>query len=315
MSTQLKYSVLLVDDDISTIKLMANLLTNEFNVSFATSALTSIRLAQKKPQPDVILLDVLMPDIDGYEVCRRLKKESSTQGIPVIFFSSLNEPKQQELGFNYGAVDYIEKQIEFPLLRARLITQAKLRQHICHLENLAAIDPLTSCANRRKFEEVLSAEWKLAGRNTTPVSMLMVDVDNFKSYNDNYGHVKGDECLVLVAKILNKVLSRPTDLVARYGGEEFAIILPNTNNSGAIHLAKKVLTALANANILHEFSDIAHFVTVSIGVTTMSDIDVNAPTNSLALQADSALYEAKNSGKFKLVNFTNAFTKSFHSPH
>ena len=315
MSTQLKYSVLVVDDDISTIKLMADSLTNEFNVSFTTSALNSIKLAQKKPQPDVILLDVLMPDINGYEVCKRLKQESSTQDIPVIFFSSLNEPKQQELGFNYGAVDYIEKQIELPLLRARLITQAKLRQHICHLENLATIEPLTSCANRRKFEEVLSAEWRLAERNTTPMSMLMIDVDNFKSYNDNYGHVKGDECLVLIAKMLIKVLARPTDLVARYGGEEFAIILPNTKSGGAIHIAKKILTALVNANIPHEFSDVADFVTVSIGVTTMSDIDATVPSKNLTLQADSALYEAKNSGKFKLVNFTKELTSYAHPQH
>ena len=298
MSAQLEYSVLIVDDDITTIKLMADSLTSEFNVSFATSALTGIELAQKVPQPDVILLDVLMPDIDGYELCRQLKQEPSTQHIPVIFVTSLSDASEQELGFGIGAVDYIAKPIQVPLLKARVRTQAKLRKYICQLESLATTDPLTSCANRRRYEEVLDTEWKLAIRNQTPISMLMIDVDDFKAYNDNYGHGKGDECLIAIGKMLTKSLSRPTDIVARYGGEEFAIIMPNTDNEGAVYLAKKILATLKELKIEHAYSSVENFVTLSIGVASITNATISKQKDCLANQADKALYKAKETEKF-----------------
>lgn len=291
-----KYSVLVIDDNITTVKLIADALVPEFEVLFATSAKQGLKLANENPNLDVIILDIMLPETNGFEVCKQLKSSQVTQSIPVLFATALDQTSDQEKGFELGAVDYITKPIEIPLLRARTKTHARLRRQIIELEHLAATDPLTSCANRRTFNDVFKQEWKRSARTQKSLAMLMIDVDDFKQYNDHYGHGKGDECLIAVSRIIKQSTSRPGDLGARYGGEEFAVLMPDTDLIGAQKVASNIIQKLASTQLPHEYSKVKNYVTVSIGV---SCIQANSNTSRKVLleQADKAMYQAKAKGK------------------
>lgn len=289
-------SVLIIDDDLNTIKLIAESLKDEFDVRFAITGKAGLQIAQDNP-PDVILLDVKLPDIQGYEIIRRLKQNAKTYPVPVLFVSSLISVEEQEHGFKLGAVDYIAKPVEIPLLRMRVKTHAKIRLQARALEQLVATDSLTGVANRRKFDEVLETEFLRAKREQTDLAMLLIDVDNFKQYNDNYGHGKGDDCLIKICQILSRVLHRPADFLARVGGEEFAIILPDSNVNGAIKLAQDIKQGFATASIPHEFSNSVLHVSVSIGIATTRTLPLADTPKQLYEVADKALYEAKAAGR------------------
>ncbi|MCF2948697.1 diguanylate cyclase [Paraglaciecola aquimarina] len=296
-----KFSVLVIDDNITTVKLIADALSPEFDVSFATSAEQGLKLAIENPTVDVIILDIMLPDMDGYQVCKKLKSNSITQKIPVLFATALDQTADQQKGFELGAVDYITKPIEIPILRARATTHARLHRHIQNLEHLAATDPLTSCANRRTFNDVFSLEWKRSIRTKESLSMLMIDVDDFKQFNDNYGHGKGDECLVTVSRIIANAATRPGDLVSRYGGEEFAVVMPDTDIAGAEKIAQEIINNIIKAKIPHLYSSIEKYVTVSIGVSCISPI-ASINKELLIEQADKAMYQAKADGKNKFFS-------------
>ncbi len=292
-------SVLIIDDDITTIKLIAESLQNEFTFSFAVTGEKGLALAEKLP--DVILLDIKLPDIEGFEIIRKLKQNEMTHPIPVLFISSVTDIQNQEKGFELGAVDYVIKPIEIPVLKMRIRTHARIRKQAIALENLVATDSLTSLANRRKFDEVLEQELARSKREKADLSFLLIDVDNFKAFNDNYGHGKGDECLINVARVLRKSILRPGDLVARVGGEEFAIILPDSDKEGAIEVAKRAIQKLTDMHISHAFSDVAEYVTISVGIVTMDSGSSMTPAQ-LFDRADEALYEvkAKNKNGYKM---------------
>ncbi|MBF0476658.1 MAG: diguanylate cyclase, partial [Deltaproteobacteria bacterium] len=249
---------------------------------------------------DLVLLDIMMPGMDGYEICRRLKEAHRTKDIPVIFITARISEEDEVRGFKIGAVDYITKPISPTIVRARVKNHIQLKRYRDVLENLSVTDGLTGIPNRRRFDEFLEAEWRRSVRSRSCLSLLMIDIDFFKPYNDHYGHLAGDECLKQIGRALSTTVKRSTDLMARYGGEEFACILPETNSVGAMVVAGRLKDRVAALGVIHEFSPIAGHVTISLGVATMTPL-INLLPMSLVRAADELLYQAKRSGRNRLV--------------
>lgn len=306
-------SILLVDDDPVQIRILGRILAGLGELRFATSGPAALNVARAAP-PDLILLDAEMPDMSGFEVCELLKADSALADIPVIFVTSHGESAFEVAGFEIGAADFITKPVDAPIVLARVRTQLRLKQLGDELRRIATIDPLTGVANRRRLDDCLAREWGRARRTGTALSMLMIDVDHFKSFNDHHGHVAGDACLKSIAQILVDVCLRPADLVARYGGEEFVMLLPDTRRAGASHLAGSVLAAMQRLGIAHAASSTAPHVTVSIGVACydedsacwgvsltesrfMADLSARCSAVDLLRTADQALYAAKHAGR------------------
>jgi diguanylate cyclase (GGDEF)-like protein len=289
-------TILIVDDAKSSITVLAELLKSDFKVRAATSGEKALEIAFSDNPPDLILLDVVMPDMNGYEVCKLLKESSQTKSIPVIFITGKVSEEDEIYGFSIGAVDYITKPFKPVIVRARVNTHAELKRHRDYLEEISYIDGLTGIPNRRKFNEYLSYACKFAANVTSPGSMIMIDIDYFKHYNDTYGHHQGDTCLITVAQALSESMVNKTDFVARYGGEEFACILPNTTKENALLLAEQMRRNIEGLKIPHELSTVSPFVTVSVGVATFCPAD-NHSCVDLIRAADEALYRAKDSGR------------------
>lgn len=288
-------TILIVDDVPNNIEILLGALERDYDTQFATSGAEALELV-KNELPDLILLDVMMPGIDGYEVCRRLKDTPATQNIPVIFVTARDAVRDQEHGFNIGAVDYITKPYEVSLLRARVRTHITLKRKSDLLETLVALDGLTNIPNRRRFDETLCIEWRRAVREQIPLALIMADVDQFKNYNDFYGHGAGDDCLREVALCLVEAVHRPGDLAARYGGEEFAAILPDCDGAGAQYVAERFRTLVMNRGLPHLRSSVANHVTISAGVAAHIPTAADTP-EELLKNADLALYQAKWNGR------------------
>ena len=255
-----------------------------------------MEIATSENRPDLILLDIMMPGMDGFEVCERLKSNPITADIPVIFVTALNEMEDEAKGLDVGAIDYIRKPFSLPIVAARVKNHLELKQHRDLLRNLSSMDGLTGIANRRRFDETLEKEWHRAARASVPISIVMIDVDSFKAYNDHYGHVAGDECLRVVAQVLQTCFARSSDLVARYGGEEFAAILPGTDEPGAAIAAQKAVDEMRYREIEHVRSAAADVLTVSAGVA--STIPTPGSSREFLIQAaDRMLYQAKTEGR------------------
>jgi len=292
--------VFIIDDTPTNIELLAAALSADYAIKFATSGAEALTLLEKPEKPDLILLDVMMPGMDGYQVCRHLKENPATRGIPVIFISAKSEVADQAHGFSLGAVDYITKPFELPVVLARVRTHINLKLRTDLLEAQALIDALTGIGNRRRFDEVLRLEWKRALRNIMPLSMLMLDVDHFKAYNDHYGHGAGDNCLLQIGLALRQAELRPGDFVARYGGEEFAVILPNCHAAGARAIGERIREEIESLQLPHAQSTSASVVTVSIGCATQRPAR-GGDIAGLLLAADQALYSAKQAGRNRLA--------------
>jgi len=249
--------------------------------------------------PDLILLDIMMPEMDGYEACRNLKENEQTKDIPVIFITAMKEEGNEVKGFDLGAVDYITKPFQAAIVMARVKTQLKMKWQADMLRQMASIDGLTEIPNRQKFEEVFDREWNRAVRNKVPLSVLLMDIDFFKQYNDAYGHGRGDKCLKEVAQALAGTIRRPGDFVARYGGEEFIAVLPETDIPGAMTIAETMRSNVELLKILHAQSVPLDFVTISIGVSSVfpSGGFSDAALVSVVAAADEMLYKAKAAGR------------------
>lgn len=290
-------TILIVDDQPTNIHVLAALLKKDYRILTATRGEKALELAAQPPQPDLILLDIVMPEMDGHEICFRLKNAEATKSIPIIFVTALGEEQDEEHGLNLGAADYITKPFSPAIVRARVRNQINLKLRTDRLEQVAMQDGLTQIPNRRYFDQKLTEEWTRLLRNGQCLSLLMIDIDHFKPYNDHYGHGAGDECLRRVAQALYQVPHRPMDLVARYGGEEFAVILPETDRLGAAHLAQRLLDAVRALALEHAYSEVAPQVTISVGMATHSPDQPYYDAEALKQGADQALYQAKARGR------------------
>lgn len=292
-------TILIVDDEKTNIAVLAELLRPDFKIRAVTNGEKALEIAFSSNPPDLILLDVLMPGIDGYEVCKRLKASAKTNGIPVIFITGKVSEEDEIYGFGIGAVEYITKPFRPVVVKVRVNTQAELKRHRDYLEGISYLDGLTGIPNRRKFNEYLLFYCDISNREKAPISMIMMDIDHFKSYNDRYGHQEGDTCLIRIAKALAEVPVDKTDFVARFGGEEFACILPNKSKEEALEIAEKLRLAVVNLKIPHETSLVEPIVTISLGVATV--IPSGDPIcKNLVRTADEALYRSKESGRNKV---------------
>ena len=286
-----KKRLLIADDQPMNIRMMAEALVDEYEVFFATSGAKALEIAAAGGI-DLILLDVVMPEMDGFEVCRRLKANEATAPIPIIFVTALDESTDEARGFDAGAVDYITKPIRPPVVRARVRTHLELKAARDLLERLASIDPLTGIANRRRFDAVLTSEWRRAVRQSSWFSLAIVDVDHFKLFNDTYGHARGDDCLRAIGQAIAVTARRPADLGARYGGEEFAMIFPETGSDTMRALLRGLLENVQSLGIEHAHSPCEGRLTVSAGGVSL--IASEATTAERILEtADALLYEAK----------------------
>lgn len=290
--------LLVIDDQPLNIRIMNELLSGDFDIFMANSGLQGITKCLEL-SPDIVLLDVVMPGIDGYEVCKRLKLDPITSNIPIIFVTAHFDESEEVRGFELGAVDFIHKPINPVITKARIHNQLMRKQQQDFLNEIALMDGLTGIANRRKFDNELQSDWLQCSRDKQPLSLLIIDVDFFKLYNDRYGHLMGDECLKIISKTLKNSLHRPYDLVARYGGEEFACLLPRTPLAGALILAEKILSNIRNLNIEHKASTIDKFVTVSIGVACKTP-NIEGSPERLVEAADNQLYISKELGRNRI---------------
>ncbi len=254
----------------------------------------------KKHSPDLILLDILMPKMSGYDVIKVLKDDPATAHIPVIFLTALSEESEEENGLAMGAVDYITKPIRPKVAVARINIHMELIRQRRKLEELTNLDALTGIYNRRKFDETLAYEWKRCLRSQTSIAVAMADVDYFKPYNDHYGHSAGDKVLHSVARALSEEVKRSSDCCARYGGEEFAVILPETPQAGAAAMLERCRAAVFDLHLPHAHSSVCDRVTVSIGAACTIPTEQSSIT-ALLKQADDQLYRAKDLGRNRVL--------------
>jgi diguanylate cyclase (GGDEF)-like protein len=297
-------TILIVDDAPSNLAVLTEALRAEFDVRIASSGSQALRLVDENP-PDLILLDILMPEMDGYEVCRRFKARAATRNIPIIFLTAKGDVADETLGLALGAVDYIIKPVSVPIVQARVRTHVELKRRGDLLETLSMRDGLTGIANRRRFNDCLCRAWRQAVRNATPLCLIMADIDCFKDYNDTYGHLAGDECLRAVASSLAGVLKRPGDLAARFGGEEFVMVLEETDLTGGLHLAEAMRTAVKDLGLEHNGSSVCPVVTITLGVASTVPKAGSSAENLLCL-ADRKLYEAKLAGRDRVLGIQPA---------
>jgi diguanylate cyclase (GGDEF)-like protein len=290
-----KPRILIVDDDKISLRLLVGLLKQDYILEQAESGKQALEIIEKN-LPDLILLDVMMPEMDGFQVIHELKSKERTQNIPVIFITALHSFRSEEAGLSLGAVDYIKKPFIPSIVQARVRNILTMVRHRKLLETLAHIDGLTEIPNRRYFDLALQREWQRAMRYQNFISIAIADVDYFKQFNDNYGHAKGDQILILLANEIKLNLKRPFDLVSRYGGEEFGIVLPRISPDKACQLCETIRTAIEHLNIVHEFSLVSKKITISIGGTTIIP-EQNLELSTIVEKADLQLFEAKHKGR------------------
>ncbi len=310
--------VLLVDDQLIIAEGIKRMLSQEKDIEFFYCPDPSQAITMTiENKITVVLLDLVMPDISGITLAKYFRANKQTRDIPIIVMSSNEDPVTKRDAFSSGASDYLVKLPDQIELIARIRAHSKrymlqierdqafielykikrkLEESNEALHKLSSLDGLTQIANRRTFDKTLSNEWNRAMREKRELSMLLIDIDYFKRYNDSYGHLAGDEALIKIAQTLNNVTNRPGDIFCRYGGEEFAAILPSTDLKGAELVAQKFHDAIRTLNIPHPKSDVSDIITISIGCATITP-NIKLEKTLLISIADRALYAAKNSGR------------------
>lgn len=317
--------VLLVDDQPMVAEAVRRMLASENDIEFhyCNDPSKAVEVASEL-NPTIILQDLVMPEMDGISLVKFYRANKATANVPIIVLSTKEDPRDKSLAFSVGASDYLVKLPDKIELVARIrahtrnyITQQErddafrrlaelqieLQESNAALQMLSCLDGLTGIANRRRFDEFMSKEWMRARREKSEISLVLVDVDFFKSYNDNYGHQQGDDTLIKVAQTLRQSLQRPADLLARYGGEEFVLVLPDTELIGAMQLAESFRQRIADLKINHDFSDACPYVTISMGVATCKPVLPENTPEKLIEKADKALYAAKRRGRNQVLSY------------
>lgn len=288
--------ILIVDDVPDNIRLLSRMLAEEgHQISAATSGHEALELAGIC-LPDLILLDIMMPEMDGYEVIAALKADPLLCDIPVIFITALADAENETHGLSLGAVDYISKPFQEAVVRLRVRTHLEIKRQRDLLDRLCRLDGLTGIPNRRAFEEQFDREWRRASRSQSLLATAMVDIDHFKEFNDTYGHLGGDTCLREVATVLDQRLNRGGDFVARYGGEEFICLLYGVDANGLYGIGEKLRAAVEALRIPHAASRVSPWVTVSIGAAICRPSQEMLPV-TLIEAADAELFAAKRAGR------------------
>ncbi len=298
-------TILIVDDTDTNVDILNELLEDKYDIMVAIDGEFALEIIDKN-MPDLILLDIMMPNIDGYEVCRRLKLNLKTKDIPVIFLTVKDDECSIEKAYDAGGIDYITKPFKPKELLARIKTQLTMRQLIDDLNSskdelklLASTDYMTKLYNRRYFSKVSKNILNLAARDKSLTALIMIDIDMFKRINDTYGHSIGDDVIIYLSNKLLE-LTRKSDIVCRYGGEEFVILLPETSIEGAVENAKKIRLDIESSSLNLDNNTQLNF-TISIGISRVigNEENIEATLN----RADMALYEAKNSGRNRVEIF------------
>lgn len=292
-------TLLIVDDEKSSRKILTDLLKDRAKIVLAKNAQQALDLARTQ-HPTLILMDIVMPDMDGFQVLEQLKQDDCTKDIAVMFITALGSRQDEAQGLRLGACDYIHKPFHAEIVQARVNTHLALARQRRMLEELVNLDALTAIPNRRQLESKLDVEWANAVRARAPLTLCMIDVDYFKRYNDQYGHAAGDRVLCKVAATLEAVLKRPRDMVFRYGGEEFCVLLPETEKGGAHHILEACRQGVEMMAIEHCQSSCAAVVTISLGAAVLYPKEDDDLDQALAA-ADALLYQAKQNGRNQLI--------------
>ena len=289
-----KKSVLIIDDSQLNVAVLKKILDHDYNITSAKDGREGLEAARKL-LPDAIMLDIIMPEMNGFEVIKALKRDEQLKAIPVIFITGLTNVKEEESGLALGGSDFIIKPFSPEIVKLRVGIQVRLLEYISKIEHMSMRCSMTGMPNRRSFDETLSMEWKRARRANHSMSILMIDIDHFKKYNDTYGHLNGDLVLQVIAKTIMQVILRPGDFAARWGGEEFIVLLPETDLDGALSVAERLRLNIEDTEICLCDGQVTK-TTVSVGVNThipSNDCSVSDFINS----ADDALYAAKAKGR------------------
>jgi diguanylate cyclase (GGDEF)-like protein len=264
MDIQEKFSILLVDDDRTVVRILSHILSGIEPLRFATSGRMALKLARESV-PDLVLLDVEMPERSGFEVCKEFKSDPALAQVPIIFISSHDSPQLETFGLQLGAVDFISKPPHASLVLARVRTYQRLKMLSDTLRSAVTMDFLTGAVTRRQLEMALTQEWLRAQRSAAPLSLLLADIDGFTEYNAEFSDKQGDACLQAVADTLRSAGSRPSDVLGRYGGGSFALLLPETGTDGASIVAQRAIDAVDGLRITHATSTGRGQITLSVG--------------------------------------------------
>ena len=290
--------ILVIDDSSVQANMLYSILKEDYDVTQVHTPGEGLSLAREGGF-SLVLLDVVMPGMDGFALLGKLQEEPSTQRIPVILITSLNDVEHEAFGLNLGAVDYITKPYHPPIVKARVKTHIKLYRYQTQIEQNAMLDPMTGVFNRRSYDARYVSMWQDAIRMKTPISLCMMDIDKFKVYNDTFGHPAGDKVIYAVAKAASAYLRRSTDFFARYGGEEFVAIILGSSPETAFEHMNKLRQAVENIHIPHS-PIVSQWVTVSIGGVTVVPKMGDDYETYLKI-ADTMLYDAKRFGRNRVV--------------
>lgn len=317
-----RYVVLLVDDQPMVAEAIRRMLADEPDIDFYYCADSSDAFEQViEIKPTLILQDLVMPGTDGMALVKIYRENKNTSDIPVIVLSTKEDPRDKSDAFSAGASDYLVKLPDKIELVARIRAHSKsylaqlqrdqafkslreirveLEQSNLELQRLSCTDGLTGIFNRRYFDDYLQQEWLRATREGVDISLILIDIDFFKPFNDNYGHQAGDDCLQSVAKVIQETAKRPGDMAARYGGEEFVIVLPNTDIEGVKVIADTLFESIKSTKLKHEYSSISKFITISAGIGTIMPTKKSKPAYLIEI-ADKALFKAKEAGRDRYI--------------
>jgi len=304
-----KKKILIVDDEKMNILALAHFLKPQYEIVIASDGKSALVEAEKQ-KPDIVLLDILMPDMTGFDVLIKLKDSSATMKIPVIFLTGLDNAEDEEKGLLLGAVDYITKPFNKSIVKARINTHLKMSEYIQTIEKLCMLDALTGLSNRRGFDMRFEAEWGRAFREKKPLGIIIIDIDDFKKYNDTFGHPQGDLLIQAISGVLGGTVNRSSDFTARWGGEEFLALLPDTDLTGTIKKAEQIRQNVTeiklqfgNIKLNSESSENTNsgswdkpFATISLGASSKIPVEGDNPTDFLN-EVDKLLYMAKKGGK------------------
>lgn len=300
--TDFKPTILIVDDMQVNLTILSEILKNKYHIKIAKSGKKALEIVENS-NIDLVLLDIVMPELDGYEVCKILKNSEKSKDIPVIFVTANSDACDEEKGFLMGAVDYITKPFNPTTILARVkahinlhLKQIELEKYILMIEKISITDGLTNVYNRRHFNDIFPKIINSAKRNDELICFLLIDIDHFKQYNDNYGHQMGDEVLIRFADCLKSSLKRVDDMCFRLGGEEFGIIYKSEDKQKAFEFANILKNSIENLKIVHEYNGASNYVTASLGLICKYARDIKN-IDEIYKQADDLLYEAKKSGR------------------